>query len=188
MALLLISFGLILNEIVKKEFVKSDFTYFVYVAFGLVFESIFLIINERYLKQMVDKYHIIFPILITISLIVRYFNNFKTKLIYFLASTAFLCSFLKYPDFVSLNYIISIFGILFIAIDKIRNNQFRWYYLIDVLIALNLYFMLLTQLLSYKVHFWNGSIYVHYMHYLVSFLLFLTLILINVKFWRSIAH
>ncbi len=188
MALLSISVILCVIDLYVKGYNRLYSTMYMYILFGFIFEILFIAPDNFNEQKSIYFYHIIFPLSLTISIFMRTFGKFYFFIILYSFFSMILSFIMNYNDFVSLNYLISIFGMLILLLRLSRNNQIKFFNVIDALIALNLYFMSITFILLKKVQFWQVSKYLPYMHNCVTFLLFLTLILINVKFWRSLTH
>ncbi len=188
MSLLVISIILGLFLLHKKKNIKSNLSIYVYICGGFLFEILFMLDSNGADETFNSIYHIVFPFLISVSMITRITKNIILSNLLFLVIMSLIYCFIEYYNFIALNYTLSILTTLFVLIKLASRYLLNWNNLIDVLIALNLYFMSIASLVSTKVQFWSGSQFVVYMQIFVSFLLFLTLILINVKFWRSIAH
>ena len=168
-----------------KNKIDDNITYLTYSFLGLIFEIIFRFSNNHRIEYLFD---LIFPICITVSIIKRHFSNANKFILLCLFFTTFLYFFVEIKFFKFFNYSQSIIWILIYLICKSRNKFLKWSNSIDILIAINLYFMYLAFFVSQKILSWQESIYISFYHSIVMFLLILTLILINVKFWRSLTN
>ena len=61
--------------LLQKEILINKLTEIMYVALGLLFEILFLIINDKYTGYIEFFYHLIFPVFITATIIIKIFKN-----------------------------------------------------------------------------------------------------------------
>jgi hypothetical protein len=183
-------------SLAKRGFIRSLSTLYPYVFIGAFFEFLF---GSKYhqllsLHENIDTvklayiYDIIFPICMVVSVMYRFFRKPAYKILMFLSFMALLWIVLNDFQFISINYIMSIAAILMLLIWKSKTHSLKWANSIDFLLALNLYFMYINYLQGYKITFWKYSIITQYLYSIQMFLSISTLILINVKFWRSVNH
>ncbi len=172
----------------RKCFKLPLLTIFTFLFFGLFFELYFFF-NPRYIPINVIKiYDIIFPIFIIISFIVRYLNDYFLKILIFFVVEVILYFRIYILDYISINYILSISLLLFLTIKSTLKNSLKLLNLVDIIIAIDLYYMLISSIITYREFYWSGSFYLKTYQLSYYIFLFLTLILINVKFWRSLTH
>ncbi len=183
-------------SLAKRGFIRSFSTLYPYVFIGAFFEFLFETKNHQLFSfyenidtiKLVYIYDIIFPICMVVSVMYRFFRKPAYKTLVFLSFMAILWIVLNDFLFISINYIMSIMAILILLIWQSKTHSFKWANSIDFLFALNLYFMYINYLQAYKIAVWKYSIINQYMYSIQMFLLISTLILINVKFWRSLNH
>ena len=184
------------TSLAKRGFIRSLSTLYPYVFIGAFFEFLFETKNHQLFSfhenintvKLVYIYDIIFPICMVVSVMYRLFRKPAYKILVFLSFMALLWIVLNDFLFISINYIMSIAAILMLLIWKSKTHSLKWANSIDCLFALNLYFMYIGYLQAYKIAFWKYSIINQYMYSIQMFVSISTLILINVKFWRSLNH
>lgn len=164
---------------------KENSSYICYVVIGLIFEVLFLIFNAPKDLKIQTYFSVMFPFILSISIVYRLFK-YPILLNSLLSITLFIIYItLNNSDFFAINYIINNALYLFLLVKKVKNGKLKWYYSIDSLIIINMYFMYITSLLSQKVISWDNSQLLESFHLTVSIFLIITLCLINVKLWRS---
>ncbi|MFN5217671.1 MAG: hypothetical protein ACK5CL_02795 [Sphingomonadales bacterium] len=183
-------------SLAKRGFIRSLSTLYPYVFIGAFFE--FLFQTKTYqlfsfhenidIVTLVYIYDIIFPMCMVVSVMYRVFGKSAYKIMVFLTFMALLWILLNNFLFVSINYIMSMAAILMLLIWQSKAHSLKWANSIDFLFALNLYFMYINYLQEFKIAVWKYSIINQYQYSIIMFLSISTLILINVKFWRSINH
>lgn len=191
-ALLIISFIMGIMSLVKKGFIKSMATIYVYTFIGIIFE-LALFLNDGingggyFISNCI--YPLIFPTCVSISVIIRLFDNCIKKIIIFSIAIAVLFITLDEIIFNAVSYLIAISAVAIIIISYSKKLSFKWFHIIDVLFLLNLFESILKDIMTYNYKFWNDSVLVNnvFFYYGVP-ATFLYLILINVKFWRSSTH
>lgn len=164
---------------------KENSSYICYVVIGLIFEVLFLLFNAPKDLKIQTYFSVMFPFILSISIVYRLFK-YPILLNSLLSITLFIIYItLNNSDFFAINYIINNALYLFLLVKKVKNGKLKWYYSIDSLIIINMYFMYITSLLSQKVISWDNSQLLESFHLTVSIFLIITLCLINVKLWRS---
>jgi hypothetical protein len=134
-------------------------------------------------------YPLIFPTCVSITILMRLFDNYIKKIIFFLIALTMLFILLNNFLFFTLNYMIAISGIAIYLILLSQKQSFKWIHLIDILFALNLFRNALQDFLAIQFKSWNNSVYIDYLFFFFTVpVIFLYYILINVKFWRSISR
>lgn len=184
------------TSLAKRGFIRSLSTLYPFVFIGAFFEFLFETKNHQLFSfhenintvKLVYIYDIIFPICLVVSVMNRFFRKPALKIMVFLAFMALLWIVLNDFLFISINYIMSIAAILLLLTWQSKAHSLKWANSIDFLLALNLYIMYISYLQGYKITFWKYSIITQYMFSIQMFLSISTLILINVKFWRSVTH
>lgn len=164
---------------------KENSSYICYVVIGLIFEVLFLLFNAPNDLKIQTYFSSMFPFILSISIVYR-LSKYPILLNSVLSITLFIVYItLNNSDFFAINYIINNALYLFLLVKNVKYGKLKWYYSIDSLIIINMYFMYITSLLSQKVFSWNSSQLLEIFHLTVSIFLITTLCLINVKLWRS---
>ena len=183
-------------SLAKKGFIRSFSTLYPYVFIGAFFDFSFSIKKYQLFSfhenidivTLINIYDFVFPICIVVSVLTRLFRKPAFKIIVFFPAMALLWIVLDSFLFVTINYMTSMAAILMLLIWQSKKHSLKWINGIDCLIVLNLYIMYITILQVHKIALWKNSPTMVYMDYIQGYLFILTLILINVKFWRSITH
>ena len=166
---------------------QINYTNFVYVILGLIFEILFGFSKFEF-STLTFLYDVIFPISVTITIFIHWLNDFKRILLGYLVIISILIFSLNSLDFISINYTLSIVILLIKIIQHSKYQKLDLDFFIIILIGINLYLMSILNIISHKSVFWETSIYVDYARTFLFIFLIPTLILINVKFWRSLTH
>lgn len=183
-------------SLAKKGFIRSFSTLYPYVFIGAFFEFFFGVKKYQLLSfhenidivTFINIYDFVFPICIVVSVLTRLFRKPAFKIIVFFPAMALLWIVLDSFLFVSINYMTSMAAILMLLIWQSKKHSLKWINGFDCLLVLNLYLSYINILQVHKIALWKFSPTLEYLNHIQSFLLILTLILINVKFWRSITH
>jgi hypothetical protein len=184
-SLLIAANTLAVISILKNSISKENTTYISYIAFGILFELIFLFTKPNDVNSVQLYFSLLFPYILSISALYRLSKNYK---IYVSRYTfILLCSYFTFNinDLIACNFIATISLYLVLIVTGLKIGKIKWHHSIDFLIAINLYFMHVTSLISQKVFSWANSQLLKSFHLTVSLFLLLTLCLINVKLWRS---
>ncbi len=183
-------------SLAKRGLLRSFSSLYPYVFIGAFFEFLLETKKDQLFSfhenidtvKLVYIYDIIFPICMVVSVMYRFYKKPAYKILVFLSFMALLWIVLNDFLFISINYIMSIVAILILLIWQSKTHSLKWANSIDFLFALNLYFMYINYLQDYKIAVWKYSINTQYIYSIQMFFSISTLILINVKFWRSLNH
>lgn len=118
----------------------------------------------------------------------RLTDKYLNPLIVFITTMTVLFLILDNFDFLAVNYLLAIGILLFITVYRTRRTSPKFINVLDIVFSFGLYLMFLNYYISYKYSLWESSSLLYIFHAVFTWYLIITLILVNVKFWRHITH
>ena len=155
---------------------------------GLIFELSFIYQKHNSIQPSPFIYDIIFPACIFSSVLMRLTDKYLNPLIVFITTMTVLFLILDNFDFLAVNYLLAIGILLFITVYRTRRTSPKFINVLDIVFSFGLYLMFLNYYISYKYSLWESSSLLYIFHAVFTWYLIITLILVNVKFWRHITH
>lgn len=178
--------GALITTFISKN--KKLLSIKIYVFIGLIFELVFIYQKYNSILPSTLIFDIVFPACIFTSVIIRFTVKYFNPLIVFIITISVLFLILDNFDFLAVNYLLSISSLLFIAVYRTRRTSPKFINVLDIVFSFGLYLMFLNYYISYKYSLWESSSLLNIFHAGFTWYLIITLILVNVKFWRHITH
>ncbi len=159
-----------------------------YVFTGLIFEIIFIYQNYNSIVPTTLFFDIIFPICMSASVLIRFTDKYLKPLFTYVITIIVLLLTLDNYNFLAVNYLTAIISLLIITLFKTYKTSPKFINLLDIVISFSLYLMFLLTFMSNKYTLWESSTILNIFHAWFTWYMIITLILINVKFWRHITN